>query len=179
MPRIATLVIDMFNSYDHEDADALAKEAESRIEPIRALIDATGSHSDAELVYVNDNHGDFTATSKDLGEKALRGRRPELIEPLLPPEGSLFLQKVAHSAFYNSALDHLLNDHDVEVLVLSGQVTEQCILYTALDAYMRGFEVRIADDAVVPIDPELGDAALKMMKTNMSAALAPAESALD
>ena len=55
--------------------------------------------------------------------------------------------------------------------MLVGQVTEQCVLYTALDAYMRGFEVRVAKDAVVPIDPELGEAALKMMERNMHAAV--------
>ena len=38
---------------------------------------------------------------------------------------------------------------------------------------MRGFDVRIARDAVVPIDPELGDAALKMMERNMRAAVVP------
>jgi nicotinamidase-related amidase len=179
MPRLATLVIDMLNPYDHEDAEVLADEAESRIGPLRELIEATRSHSDAELVYVNDNYGDFTATSKDLGENAMGGRRPELIEPILPPKGTLFLQKVRHSAFYNSALDHLLNEREIGTVVLAGQVTEQCILYTALDAYIRGFDVRVANDAVVPIDPELGEAALKMMERNMRTHLAPAGEVLD
>ena len=57
--------------------------------------------------------------------------------------------------------------------MLAGQVTEQCILYSALDAYVRGFEVRVARDAVVPLDPELGDAALKMMERNMRATVVP------
>ncbi len=32
-------------------------------------------------------------------------------------------------------------------LILAGQVTEQCILYSALDAYVRHFDIRIAQDA--------------------------------
>ncbi len=178
MPRIATLVIDMLNPYDHEDADALAAAAESRIEPIRTLIGAT-SGSEHELVYVNDNYEDFTATSKDIGRNAVEGRRPELVEPLLPPKGALFVQKVRHSAFYNSALDHLLTTHDIDTVVLSGQVTEQCILYTALDAYVRGYTLRVARDAVVPIDPELGEAALRMMERNMRAHIVAAAEALE
>jgi nicotinamidase-related amidase len=169
----ATLIIDMLNPYDHEDADVLAEQAESRIEPIRGLIEATGEGA-ATLVYVNDNYDDFTATSKDLGAAAMNGRRPDLIEPLLPPKGALFIQKVRHSAFYSSALAHLLSVHDIDTLVLAGQVTEQCILYTALDAYVRGFTVRVAEDAVVPIDETLGAAALQMMERNMSAELGPA-----
>ena len=38
-------------------------------------------------------------------------------------------------------MDHLLNERDIEGVVLAGQVTEQCILYSALDAYVRGFNM--------------------------------------
>jgi nicotinamidase-related amidase len=177
MPRTATIVIDMLNPYDHEDADALAEQAGDRIEPLRALIEATRG-ADAELIYANDNYDDFTATSEDLAKKALDGRHPELVEPILPPDDALFVQKVRHSAFYSSALDHLLRIKDVETVILAGQVTEQCILYSALDAYVRGFDLRIPRDAVVPIIPELGDAALRMMEDNMSAEIVAAADAL-
>ncbi len=178
MSRIATIVIDVLNPYDHEDAEQLAANAESRIEPLRELIAASLDNDDAELIYVNDNYEDFTATSKDLGAAAMNGKRPDLVEPLLPPKGTFFLQKVRHSAFYSTSLDHLLREHGTETLVLAGQVTEQCILYSALDAYVRSFEVRVPRDAVVPIDSELGDAALKMMERNMRAEIVDAADAL-
>ena len=50
-----------------------------------------------------------------------------------------------------------------------GQVTEQCVLYSALDAYVRHFEVVVPRDAVAHIDEELADAALRMMESNMRA----------
>jgi nicotinamidase-related amidase len=176
--NLATIVIDMLNPYDHEDGEELAAQVKDRIEPIRGLIDATPG-AGAQLVYVNDNYEDFTATSKDLGAAAMKGRHPELVEPILPPKGTLFVQKVRHSAFYSTALDHLLRTHDIRGVVLAGQVTEQCILYSALDAYVRGFEVRIARDAVVPLDPELGEAALTMMERNMRARVVPGSEAFD
>ncbi len=43
--------------------------------------------------------------------------------------------------------------------VLTGQVTEQCLLYSALDAYVRHFEVAVPRDAVASIHRELGGAA--------------------
>ena len=171
MPRAATVVVDMFNPYDHEDGDALAEQARSRIEPLRTLIAATRDAEDVELVYVNDNFDDFSGTSDDIVRAALEGRHPELVEPIKPSEGSLFVEKVRHSAFYESSLNHLLHVKGVETVVLAGQVTEQCILYTALDAYIRGFQLRIARDCVIPIDDELGQAALRMMESNMSADL--------
>jgi nicotinamidase-related amidase len=168
----------MLNPYDHEDSDPLAANVEGIIEPLVGLIEAT-EDSEADLVYVNDNYEDFTATSKDLGEAAMNGERPDLVEPVLPPKGSLFVQKVRHSAFYSTSLDHLLRSRDIEKTILAGQVTEQCILYSALDAYVRGFEVAIPRDAVAPIDPELGDAAIKMMESNMSAQVVAAAEALE
>jgi nicotinamidase-related amidase len=57
-------------------------------------------------------------------------------------------------------------------------VTEQCILYSALDGYVRHFDVVVPPDAVAHIDPELGDAALKMMRRNMRAELRPSADCL-
>jgi nicotinamidase-related amidase len=178
MSHIATLVIDMLNPYDHEDADVLAEHAAERIEAVRELIAAT-RESDAELIYVNDSYGDFTATRLDLVERAMNGRHPELIEPIKPPDDVNFIHKVRHSAFYSSSLEYLLRSQEIGTLILTGQVTEQCILYTALDAYVRHFDVRIPHDAVIPIIPELGDAAVKMMERNMGAQVVPAAQALD
>ncbi len=52
-------------------------------------------------------------------------------------------------------------------------MTEQCILYSALDAYVRELDVAVPADAVAHIHEDLAEAALKMMKTNMSADVEP------
>jgi nicotinamidase-related amidase len=166
MSDTAIVIIDMLNPYDHEHADQLAGHVAGIIDPLRELISAA-EDADAELVYVNDNYGDFAATRDDIVRAALDGRHPELVEPILPPDGVDFLQKVRHSGFYSTALDHLLRQRGITTLVLAGQVTEQCILYTALDAYVRQFSIRVPRDAVAPVDPSLGEAALDMMERNM------------
>jgi nicotinamidase-related amidase len=166
----ALIVVDMLNPYEHDDADALAANVGAIIEPLVALIDhayRTGS----ELVYVNDNYGDFAATRDDLVARAGAGRRPDLVEPIVPRPGTAFLPKVRHSAFYSTALEYLLQQREVDEVILAGQVTEQCILYSALDAYVRHYAVCVPADAVAPIDRELGDAALRMMQRNMRAAV--------
>jgi nicotinamidase-related amidase len=168
MASAALIVIDMLNPYEHEDADDLAANVESIVGPLGELIDRV-HESEIELVYVNDNYGDFAATRDDLVEGALHGRHPELVEPVVPPAGCAFLQKVRHSAFYSTSLEYFLHQRDVSKLILTGQVTEQCILYTALDAYVRHFSVAVPADAVASIDRKLGDAALQMMRRNMRA----------
>ena len=62
----------------------------------------------------------------------------------------------------------------VDDLIFVGQVTEQCILYSALDAYVRDLSVAIPVDGVAHIDAELADAALRMMRRNMRADVQPA-----
>ena len=83
--------------------------------------------------------------------------------------------KARHSIFYETPLEYLLREHEVERIVLVGQVTEQCILYSALDAYIRHFEVTVPRDAVAHIHEDLADAALEMMELNMRAEVCTAD----
>jgi nicotinamidase-related amidase len=92
----------------------------------------------------------------------------------VPPSDVPFLPKGRHSAFYQTPLDHLLQVEGVERLVLAGQVTEQCVFYSALDAYLRGYEVVIPTDAVAHIVPEFARAALGMAEKNAHAELVKA-----
>jgi nicotinamidase-related amidase len=175
----ALIVIDMMNPYDHEDADPLAAGVEKIIEPLRELIGRAHDHEDVRLLYVNDNYGDFSATREDMVQRALAGRRPDLVEPVAPPEDCPFLAKVRHSGFYSTPLEYVLQRENAGKVILTGQVTEQCVLYTALDAYVRHFEIRVPRDGVAHIDSQLGDAALRMMERNMRAEIVTAAACLD
>jgi nicotinamidase-related amidase len=148
------------------------------VEPLAGLIDDARGRDDVELIYVNDNYGDFTAEPSDLIRGALDGARPELVRPIAPHEGARVMTKVRHSAFYATALDYLLTRLEVDRVILTGQVTEQCILYSALDAYVRHYTVVVPKDAVAHIDADLGAAALAMMKRNMSAEIVSAAKCL-
>ncbi len=88
------------------------------------------------VVYVNDNHGDWSAARAELVDKALAGREPSLVEPILPDPDLPFVVKARHSA---------------------------------LDAYVRHFEVAVAPDAVAHIHADRADAALRLMERNMRA----------
>jgi nicotinamidase-related amidase len=178
MSDTAVLVVDMLNTYEHPDAEVLVPNVEKIIEPLAELVRNARESDDVDLIYVNDNYGDFTAQFSDIVRAALDGARPDLVKPIAPEEGSRLLTKVRHSAFYSTPLAYLLSRLDAKRVILTGQVTEQCILYSALDAYVRHFPVVIPRDAVAHIDAELGAAALKMMERNMSAELTTAADCL-
>ena len=168
MARSALLVVDMLNNYDHEDAEPL-RDSVREVVPVIADLVAKAKDDGRLIVYVNDNHGDWNLGRGGLIRWAKEGKDPSLIDPIAPPNDMPFLVKARHSAFYATQLEYLLRDQGIERVVLTGQVTEQCILYTALDAYIRHFDVAIPRDAVAHIDRELADAALRMMETNMRA----------
>ena len=174
MPHTALLIVDMLNPYDHEDADDLAESVRQALPRMVELRDRALESDDVLLVYSNDNYERWNETRDDLVRNALEGRRPELVEPIVPPPEVPFLPKGRHSAFYQTPLDHLLQVQEVKRLVIAGQVTEQCVFYTALDAYLRGYQVEIPPDAVAHIVPEFAEAALGMAEQNLHAELAPA-----
>jgi nicotinamidase-related amidase len=168
----ALVVIDMLNTYDFDDAEALAASAKKVVPNIAKLVERAHDE-DVPVVYVNDNYGDWNSSADELVERALQGEHPELIEPIRPPAGAKFVIKARHSIFYGTPLEYLLRTEGIERIVMVGQATEQCILYSALDAYVRELEVAVPRDAVAHIHEDLAEASLKMMELNMSADVTP------
>jgi len=164
------LIVDMLNPYEHEQAEELAEHVAAALPQIEALLERA-REAEVPVVYVNDNFGDWNSSVAELAERACAGAHPELVEPVLPREGGSFVIKARHSTFYETPLEYLLDQMAVDRIVFAGQVTEQCILYSALDAYVRHFRVVIPTDAVAAIHDHLAEAALEMMELNMSAEL--------
>lgn len=168
MSGTALIVIDMLNRYEHEDADALVRSVRKILSTLQALI-LRARETEVPIVYVNDNYGDWSAGPSELCEHALRGPNSALVKPILPPPGAAFVTKARHSIFYETPLEYLLRSQRIERLILTGQVTEQCILYSALDAYVRHYAIAVPRDAVAHIHTDLAEAALRMMEINMRA----------
>ena len=173
MPKTALVITDMLNPYEHEDSEPLADSVREKLPAIVDLLERAQAAPDDEVmvIYANDNQDQWEAGRQELIERALSGKHPELVAPVAPREPVPFLAKGRHSVFYQTAFEHLLRSYDVECVVLAGQVTEQCILYSALDAYMRGFEIKVPTDAVAHIHEDLAEGALAMMERNMHAEL--------
>jgi len=174
MPKTALIITDMLNSYDHEDGDTLAECVREKLPAIVQLCERAREDDDTLVVYANDNHDRWEAGREDLVRQALDGKYPDLVEPIAPHAAVPFIAKGRHSIFYETAADHLLRVSDVRRIVLAGQVTEQCILYSALDAYLRGYEVWAPRDAIAHIHPDFAEAAIGMMERNMHADVSPA-----
>jgi nicotinamidase-related amidase len=178
MADTALVVVDMLNTYEHEDAETLTRSVREVLPNIVDLIERATDDDDVEVVYVNDLYGHWNAGRAELLERVMEGSYRELVEPIAPAEDALFVVKARHSIFYETPLEYMLRQQGIEKLVLVGQVTEQCILYSALDAYIRHMDVVVPRDAVAHIHEDLADAALRMMEVNMRAEVVPAADCL-
>jgi nicotinamidase-related amidase len=170
----ALIVIDMLNLYEHPDADRLMPSVRGALPGIERLLDQARD-TKTPTIYVNDTFGSWTSNSDELVRRVLDGPHADLVEPVAPDEHALLVVKVRHSIFFQTPLEYLLQREGVSRLVLCGQVTEQCVLYSALDAHIRHLEVAVARDAVAHIHPDLADAALRMMELNMGANVCDSE----
>src|SRR4051794_4595682 len=173
MPKTALIVVDMVQTYDFEDAEALKEHVEATLEPMAALIDR--AKDEAELViYVNDNFGEWHSERARLVEQALEGDNAHLVEAIKPNDDALFIVKARHSIFYGTPLDYILDSEGIDEIVLTGQVTEQCILYSALHSHVRGRSTTVARDAVAHTHECRAEAAVKRMGRSMDATICTA-----
>jgi nicotinamidase-related amidase len=61
----ALIVVDMLNPYEHEDAEPLMASVQRVLRPLERLI-AQARERGVAIVYVNDNHGDWSAGRSEL-----------------------------------------------------------------------------------------------------------------
>ena len=170
----ALVVVDMINTYGHPDAELLLGSVRDVLPGVRTAIDSARA-AGVDVIYVNDNFGRWRSHHQELLDMALQGPHADLVKPVAPDEDALFVVKARHSIFYQTPLEYLLQQNGIDHVVLCGQVTEQCILYSALDAHIRHFDVTVVEDAVAHIHADLAQAALRMMERNMGAQLRSAE----
>ncbi|MEW9510404.1 cysteine hydrolase family protein [Streptomyces bacillaris] len=174
MGNSALIVIDMINAYDHPDAELLVPSVRAALPQLTRLIDRARAEG-VPVIYANDNFGEWRSHHGEIIETTLAGKNAELVEPILPDDDSLFVVKARHSIFYETPLSYLLSQLGADHVVLCGQVTEQCVLYSALDAHIRQLRVTVPEDAVAHIHGDLAEAALRMMERNMSATVRTAD----
>ncbi|WP_102273683.1 cysteine hydrolase family protein [Cytobacillus massiliigabonensis] len=64
------------------------------------------------------------------------------------------LNKITGSAFYNTELDAILKERNIDHLYITGFNTEYCCLFTAISAFDRGYKVTFIEDATGTVNDE-------------------------
>jgi nicotinamidase-related amidase len=171
--KTALLLIDVINDFDFEDGEELLRLAMpvgKNIAALKQRAKAAGIPS----IYVNDNFGRWQSDFKKIVSHCRNARGKEFVEMLLPDEDDdYFVLKPKHSGFYSTSLHLLVTHLTAKNLILTGIAGNNCVLFTANDAYMRDFKIFIPSDCVVSNTEEENAHALKQMEIVLKADTTP------
>ena len=166
----ALLLIDVINDFDFPEGEQLLQLAlpvGGNIAELKTRARAAG----IPAIYVNDNFGRWQSDLKKIvahcsNEKA-KGK--SFVELLLPEDDDYFVLKPKHSGFYSTSLDLLLTHLTAKNLILTGIAGNNCVLFTANDAYMRDYKIFIPSDCTVSNTEQENLHALEQMETVLKA----------
>ena len=162
---VVLLVIDAINGFRFADGRQVLKEASPMAGRIR-LLKLRARRARIPTVYVNDNFGRWRSDFRTLIAHCLRSASPgrAVTKLLRPGPRDYFVLKPKHSAFYSTALELLLEHFRARTIILTGLLADSCILFTAQDAYMRGYKVVVPADCVAARTAEDRRRALAQMR---------------
>jgi nicotinamidase-related amidase len=147
--RAALILIDLINDFEFEGAEEMFRNTLAIADPIKDL-KARARQAGIPVVYVNDNFGKWQSDFRKLLDHCLddgvRGR--PVVELLKPEEDDYFVLKPKHSGFYSTTFGLLLDYLKAKTLILTGIAGNNCVLFTANDAYLRDFQLIVPSDCV-------------------------------
>lgn len=171
MEKSAILVIDMLEDFVREEAP-LEVPSTRKIIPFLQKELKKAREMGIPVIYICDAHERDDIEFKKYGWlphciKGTEGAR--IIEELKPEEGDIIVEKKTYSGFYKTNLEEILKEKGIENLYLTGCVTHICVLFTASDAVLRGYNVFVLEEGVAGLEEEDHRAALRIMKNVLGA----------
>ena len=158
------LIVDMLNDFVREGAVLEVPAAREIIPCIKQKINEA-RESNYPIIYLCDQHDENDEEFKLYPPHAIAGSwGGEVIEELKPKEGDYVIPKTRFSGFYKTELEDLLEELKVNHLIITGTVTNICVLYTVADAVMRGYRVTVPVNCVAGLNKEDHNFALRQMR---------------
>jgi nicotinamidase-related amidase len=174
--RIALLLIDVINDFEFEGGDQLLNLALPVGQNIAGLKERA-KRENIPAIYVNDNFGiwrsDLNRIVSHCTKEGVRGK--PFCQLVLPDQDDYFVVKPKHSGFFCTTLDLLLEHLGARTLILTGIAGNNCVLFTANDAYMRDYRLIVLSDCVVSETERENKYALQQMEKVLKAEIRAAE----
>lgn len=167
--RNALLIIDMLNDFVLDGAVLEVPAARRMIPNLKKRIDEARKKK-IPIIYICDSHAEDDKEFEIFPPHAVKGTKgAQVVEELSPKHRDYLVEKTTYSGFYNTELDDLLKKLDVNELIVTGIVTNICVMYTVYDAFLRGYRVIVPEDCVAGLNEEDHQFALKQMRNILKA----------
>ncbi|MEM7294648.1 MAG: cysteine hydrolase [Pseudomonadota bacterium] len=107
---------------------------------------------------------DYVGKPGELGRFLIAGETGQsFVESIQPLPDETVIDKASFGAFYNTALNQILQEEGISHLVLCGVTTQCCVHSTLREAVDRGYWCLTIADCCAASEPGLHDAALSLI----------------
>jgi nicotinamidase-related amidase len=162
--RTALVLVDTINPFDFPGGRAFARRSLRVARAIARLRDRA-SRAGLPVIYVNDNLGKWRSDVDALVAFCSRPEMPgaAIVRLLKPRKTDFVILKATLSGFFQTPLEMMLRLGGVRTVIITGFAAENCVLFTAADAYMREYRLVIPRDCIGAQTAEAHRRALRTM----------------
>ncbi|CDQ37811.1 MULTISPECIES: cysteine hydrolase family protein [Virgibacillus] len=168
LENTAVLFVDIINDFRFDGGDNLLANTKEILPDLKNLR-IYAKENKLPIIYINDHYGLWQADFHKIIDYCHNDRSQEIIETLKPDDQDYFLIKPQHSAFFQTPLQSLLNELGKTHLLMAGIAGDICILFTAKDAYMYGYNMHIPKNCMASEGKDNNDYALYLLNSVMKA----------
>ncbi len=141
----ALLVVDMQKDFCYKDGALYVPNAESIFDSTARVVKAARERM--PVIFTQDWHREDDVEFKIWPKHCVMNTKgAEIVDELEPESGDYYIRKRRYSAFFGTDLDLLLRELEVKKLYICGVATNICVLHTAGDAVLRGYDVTVIED---------------------------------
>ena len=164
--RRALLLIDFQDDFLADDGRMPV--ARDQVEPVLAATRAAISQAQARgdlIVQIGNEFRphDLVGNLMRRGA-AISGRPGTRWDPRFTAPGAVYVAKWKSDGFCNPALEELLREHRVQVVIVAGLYARACVAATTKAALARGFQAHVLGDAVACRSDTSREAALGRLR---------------
>jgi nicotinamidase-related amidase len=168
------VILDLISDFDFPDGEKIARAALPVAKRI-ARLKSRAIKRGIPVIYVNDAVGrwrsDFHALVRHCRRENALGRR--VVDTIAPDADDYCILKPKHSGFFATPLDTVIKFLGAKRLILTGVSSNQCVLFTANDAYVRDLELLIPSDCISARTRKDTRLAVQYFKSVLGADLTP------
>ncbi len=168
MDNLALLIVDMMKAFFQPTGNLkLPKNLSKVSQAVKTLLDECRSRN-IPVAYVNDAFQQPEAPIdyhfKLWGIHAIKGDpKADVIDLLAPTERDFVIEKKIYDGFYNTRLDTILRELNVNTVIVTGTWTDACVIHTVMGAWAHRYQTIVPEEAVTAPDEDDHKRALAYM----------------
>lgn len=182
MNKKALISIDYTNDFVADEGKLTAGKAAQAIDERMAQVTKEAYERGDYLFFMIDRHdeGDLFHPETKLfpshnlngtAGRNLYGTLGDFYKTVMVDDRVFWIDKRHYSAFAGTDLDIRLRERRVTTLVLTGVLTDICVLHTAIDAYNLGYDIEVVASATASLTEEAHQFALNHFKNVLGATI--------